>query len=211
MRTNLLPIAKEGLSYIFCAIGFFLVFGFFDLDFLQFFSFLAIIFFIFVFRNPEREIPSFQSSSIVAPSDGIISSIEELKDEEYAYKVEIDASFFNVSLLRVPLVSTLEKVEILHGSRVSKFNPLHLDINENATLIFKDTNKNTLKVTHRLKQSFKSLDIEIIESQKLNQGARYGVMVNGITTLYLPKNFRLNVSVGTEVNASQTLIGYFTN
>ena len=183
MRSNLLPIAKEGLKYIFCSIGFFVVFGFFDLDFLQFFAFIATIFFIFVFRNPEREILNFQESSVVAPCDGVISSIEELKDEEYAYKVEIDGSFFNVSLLRVPLVSTLEKVEVLRGARVSKFNALHVDINENATLIFKDKDDNTLKVNHRLKQSFKSLDIEIISSQHLNQGARYGVMVNGVTTL----------------------------
>lgn len=211
MKTNLLPIAKEGLRYICCAICFFVVFGLLDLDFLQFFAFIATIFFIFVFRNPEREISNFQDSSVVAPCDGVISSIEELKDDEYAYKVEIDGSFFNVSLLRVPLVSTLEKVEVLRGARVSKFNALHVEINENATLVFKDKDENTLKVTHRLKQSFKPLDIEMIPSQQLNQGARYGVMVNGITTLYLPKNFRLNVSVGAEVNASQTLIGYFTN
>jgi len=211
MRNNLLPIAKEGLNYILYSIGFFLLFGFLDLDFLQFFSFLLIIFFIFVFRNPEREIPSFQDASVVSPSDGVISNIEELKDEEYGYKLEIDSSFFNVSLLRVPLVSTLEDIKILRGARISKFNALHVDINENATLIFKDNNKNTLKVIHRLKQSFKPLDIEIIPSQSLSQGSRYGVMVNGVTTLYLPKNFRLNVTVGTEVNASQTLIGYFTS
>ena len=211
MKNNLLPIAKEGLNYIFYSIGFFLIFGFLDFDFLQFFSFLAIIFFIFVFRNPERDMPSFQDASVVAPSDGVISSIQELKDDEYGYKIEIDGGFFDVSLLRVPLVSTLEKVEVLRGARISKFSTLHVDINENATLVFKDKNENTLKVTHRLKQSFKPLDIEIIKSQNLNQGARYGVMVNGITTLYLPKNFRLNISVGTEVRASETLIGYFTN
>ncbi len=211
MRSNLLPIAKEGLNYIFYAIGLFILFGFLDLDFLQFFAFLATIFFIFVFRNPEREIPSFQDASVVAPSDGVVSNIEELKDDKYAYKVDIEGSFFNVSLLRSPLSSTIEDVTVLRGARISKYNALNLDINENATLIFKDKDENTLKVTHRLKQSFKPLDIEVIKAQKLNQGMRYGVMVNGITTLYLPENFRLNVSVGAEVSASQTLIGYFTN
>ena len=211
MRTNLLPIAKEGLNYIVYAIGFFILFSFLDLGFLQFFTFVVIIFFMFVFRNPEREIPSFQDASVVSPADGVISSIEELKEEEYSYKLEIDSSFFNVALLRVPLVSTLESIEVLRGARISKLNALHVDINENATLIFKDSNENTIKVTHKLKQSFKSLDINIIKSQHLNQGTRYGVMVNGITTIYLPKNFRLNVSVGAEVNASQSLIGYFTN
>ena len=211
MRNNLLPIAKEGMKYIFCSFGFFILFGFLDFEFLQFFTFLSFVFFIYVFRNPEREIPSFQDASVVAPADGIISSIEELKDEEYAYKVVIDSSFFNVALLRTPIVAKVEEVEILRGANLSKYHPLHVEINENATVIFKDIKENTLKVTHRLKQGFKPLDINIIKSQNLNQGSRYGVMINGITTLYLPKNFRLNVSKGAEVNASQTLIGYFTN
>lgn len=211
MRNNLLPVAKEGWNYIASAIGLFILFSFLDLDFLQFFAFLATIFFIYVFRNPEREILNFQESSVISPSDGVISSIEELKDNDYAYKVEIDGSYFNVSLLRVPLSSKLENIELIRGARVSKFSPLHVELNENATLIFKDKMDNHLKVTHTLKQSFKPLDINIIQEQNLNQGSRYGVMVNGITTLYLPNNFRLNVNVGTEVSASQTLIGYFTN
>jgi len=211
MRNNLLPIAKEGIRYICCSVGLFILFGLLDLEFLQFFTFLAFVFFIYVFRNPEREVPNFQNASVVAPADGIISNIEELKDDEYSYKVEIDSSFFNVSLLRTPLVAKVEKVEVLRGANLSKFHPLHVEINENATIIFKDTNENKIKVTHRLKQGFKPLDINIIKSQELNQGFRYGVMINGITTLYLPKNFRLNISKGAEVNASQTLIGYFTN
>lgn len=211
MRNNLLPVAKEGWNYIASAIGLFILFSFLDLDFLQFFAFLATIFFIYVFRNPEREILNFQESSVISPSDGVISSIEELKDNDYAYKVEIDGSYFNVSLLRVPLSSKLENIELIRGARISKFSPLHVELNENATLIFKDKMDNHLKVTHTLKQSFKPLDINIIQEQNLNQGSRYGVMVNGITTLYLPNNFRLNVNVGTEVSASQTLIGYFTN
>jgi len=35
-------------------------------------------------------------------------------------------------------------------------------------------------------------------------------MMSGISELYLPKNFRLNISQGDEVKASQTLLGYFS-
>jgi len=34
-------------------------------------------------------------------------------------------------------------------------------------------------------------------------------MVNGITNIYLPKIFRINLGVGSQVIASQTLVGYF--
>ena len=211
MKTNLLPVAREGWNYILGSLFLFITFAFFDLEFLEFFAFLAIIFFIYVFRNPERELVNFEDSSVVSPVDGLVASIEELKDDEYGYKVEIDSGFLNVCLLRVPLTSTLSEINIYNGSRLSKNSTLYNNINENAQLIFTDKNDNFLKVEHRLKQSFKSIDIETIKAQKLNQGSRYGVMINGVTTLYLPKNFRLNIGVGSEAVASRTLIGYFTN
>ncbi|QOY53485.1 phosphatidylserine decarboxylase [Candidatus Sulfurimonas baltica] len=211
MRNNLLPIAKEGINYILWAILSFVVFTFLDFGFLQLCAFLVTLFFVFIFRNPERENIIFQEGSVVAPADGVISLIEELKDDKYAYRVEIESSYFNVTLLRVPLTSSLRNIEIYKGSRLSPFNNLSKNINENAVLVFSDNNNNSVKVVHRLKQSFMSIKIDAIINQNLLKGSRYGVMVNGITTIYLPKNFRLNVNIGTELAASQTLIGYFTN
>lgn len=211
MRSNLLPIAKEGLNYIAGAILFFIAFWILGLDFLQFFAFLTIIFLVFVFRNPEREIINFQNDSVVSPVDGLVSSIEELSSGDYAYKVEIDSSYFNVALLRAPLTSSIENIEMYKGARVSAYNSLSKNINENTVIIFSDKNENSVKIIHRLKQSFTGIKIDAIKSQNLFQGSRYGLIVNGITTLYLPQNFRLNVNIGGELVASETLIGYFTN
>ncbi|MCK4737675.1 MAG: phosphatidylserine decarboxylase, partial [Sulfurimonas sp.] len=111
MKNNLLPIAKEGWNYILGAISLFVIFAFLDLDFLQFFAFLATIFFIFVFRNPERQHLYYQENSVVSPVDGVVASIKELKDDKYAYKIEIDSSYFNVSLLRTPFSSSIESIE----------------------------------------------------------------------------------------------------
>lgn len=213
MRNNLLPIAKEGWSYVVGAIVAFIIFTFFDFNFLEFLSFLATLFFIFVFRNPEREYVLYQENSVASPVDGTVISIEELHNHEHkGYKVEIDTSYLNVALLRVPFTSTLESVKINKGAKLSAHSPLSNSINENAELIFTDSkSSNKMKVLHKLKQSFKAIDIDIIKSQNLLQGARYGLMINGITTLYLPENFRLNISHGSELSASESLIGYFTN
>ena len=211
MKTNLFPIANEGIVYILSSFVLFLTLGFLDLSFLQFFSFLATLFFIFVFRNPEREYMHFAEGSVVAPVDGIISSIEEIKDGAYAYKIEISTNYSNVSILRMPIDGNVSNIKLHRGARVSFLNQLSKDINENCEIIFCDVNKNRLKLVHRLKQSFVGIVINIIKSQKLYQGSRYGVMVNGTTTLYLPQSFRLNVSVGAELSASETLIGYFTS
>lgn len=90
MRNNLLPIAKEGWSYVIGAVVAFIIFTFFDFDFLEFLAFLATLFFVFVFRNPEREYAIYQENSVVSPVDGTVVSIEELHNDEHkGYKVEV--------------------------------------------------------------------------------------------------------------------------
>ncbi len=211
MKSNLLPIAKEGWNYLIGSIVLVLVFAFFDLKFLEFLAFLATLFFVFVFRNPERENMLYQENSVVAPVDGTVVSIEELHDKENSgFKVEIDSSYVNVSLLRVPFTSTLERIEMRKGARLSPLSPLSNSINENTEMVFSDNKStNKIKVVHKLKQSFNSIGIDARETQNLLQGTRYGLMINGITTIYLPHNFRLNITLGSELVASETLIGYF--
>lgn len=213
MRSNLLPIAREGWSYLAYSIAALIVFTIIDIDFLQFLAFLTTLFFVFIFRNPERQNMLYQQNSVVSPVDGVVSSIEELQGKgSYAYKVEIDGSYFNVALLRVPFSSTLEELNLQRGARLSAFKSLSKNINENAELVFSDTkSSNKMKLVHRLKQSIKGIDIDVNKGQNLLQSSRYGLVVNGITELYLPHNFRLNIDIGSELKASESLIGYFTN
>lgn len=210
MNNNLFPIAKEGWNYIGYAVIAFFIFSVFDFGLLKFLSFVAILFLLFVYRNPEREMQVFQNASVVSPADGTVISIEEIKDKKYAYKVEIEANYLDVGVLRVPMNSSLQHLSVKHGARLSTNEPLAKTLNENAELIFEDEASNRVKVVHLLKNSFDGININVIEGQKVLQSSRYGVMINGVTTLYLPQNFRLNISVGNEVKASQTLVGYFS-
>ena len=83
-------------------------------------------------------------------------------------------------------------------------------LNERAEIEFEDDLKNKIKIVHMLKQSLCPIGLDEINGKQLLQSIRYGVMVHGITCVYLPKNFRFNVNLNDEVNASQTLIGYFS-
>ena len=210
MKNNLFPIAKEGFAHIAFAFMAFIVFAILDLEFLEFISFLIILFFIFVYRNPERMTPHLEEMSVVSPVDGELLSIEELQDSEYAYKLEINSSYSNVSLLRAPMGGVLEQINLKHGARLSQTSPLSREINERVELVFEAYHKNKIKISHMLKQSFDEIKIDAKTEQNFAQGSRYGLMVNGITTIYLPQNFRVNVSVGDDVQATQTLIGNFS-
>ncbi|MCK9473184.1 phosphatidylserine decarboxylase [Sulfurimonas sp.] len=212
MRSNLLPIAKEGWNYLAGAVASFLLFALFDLNLLQFLAFVTTLFFVFIFRNPERASMLYQENSVVSPVDGVVALIEELQNENsYAYKVEVQSSYLNVALLRAPFTSSLEKIELHKGARLSAIKSLSKDINENVKLTFIDAKtSNKIKIVHRLKQSIKGIDIDAIKGQNLLQGSRYGFVLNGVTELYLPHNFRINIGIGNELRASESLIGYFT-
>lgn len=210
MNNNLLPIAKEGFNRIGFAFLAFIFFTILDFNFFEFLSFLAVVFLIYVYRNPERISPNFEAKSVVSPVDGTVISIEEFEDREYAYKIEINSSYLDVSLLRSPLNATVKSIDIKRGAKLPKDSPLAKDLNERVEIVFEDSFKNSIKVKHMLKQSFDIIKVDLNIKQNTLQSARYGLMVNGITTLYLPRNFRVNLSIGQEVNASQSLVGYFS-
>ncbi|MEA2072954.1 MAG: phosphatidylserine decarboxylase [Campylobacterota bacterium] len=207
---NLLPVAKEGWRYLGGSLVFSLLFFLVDLEFLGFIAFIIFTFFIYSFRNPERQLPMFEKSSVLSPSDGVVRAIVELEDSEYTYRVDIESSLLDVAILRAPINGNIEAIVQHNGTRVSHKSKLFSDINEKVTLTFSDEKNNSVKITHTLKQSFSPLFIDVSSSDNIYQTARYGLMLNGITSICLPRNFRINTSVGKEVKAAESLMGYFS-
>ncbi|MBN2782826.1 MAG: phosphatidylserine decarboxylase [Campylobacterales bacterium] len=212
MKNNLLPIAKCGVPYISYALLLFIVFFIVDFEFLALVSFVAAFFFVYIFRNPEREIKYFGDLSVVSPVDGVVLNIEELSDDldGYRYKIKVDNSYGDLALLRAPFDATVTKVLLNRGAKLSSRLELAKKLNENLSVVFQDAKSNKLKVSHTLKQSFVDIDTDLINNQKIAHSTRYATMVNGIVLIYLPENFRLNLKKGDELKASSSLIGYFS-
>jgi len=211
MKNNLFPIAKDGWKYIAYAIAACIIFSILDLDLFQFLSFVSILLLLYIFRNPERELPSFEENQVLSPVDGEVLSIDTLDaSDAYAYKVVINTTYKDVAILRAPMNASVSYLKENKGARLSIDNPLARKINENVTIVFEDTHKNKIKLTHILKQSLCGVNVDLENKKRVVQSARYGLMVNGITEIYLPKNFRISLVLGEEVIASKSLIGYFS-
>ncbi|MDQ7045523.1 MAG: phosphatidylserine decarboxylase [Sulfurimonas sp.] len=208
--TNLFPVAKEGWNYIAYSLGVFVLTLLSDLEFLAIMFFAFSVFFIYVFRNPERELTIVQEKSVLSPVDGVIIDIEELDDSEYFYKLSLKSSYGDVSLFRAPMNAKVSSQGKYSGSRLTLQSPLGKKLNENTTLVFEDIHANKVKITHRVQESFCGIKTDSVQDKQIIQSSRYGVMVNGISEVYLPENFRLNVHLDDEVKASQTLLGYFS-
>ena len=210
MKNNLFIISKNGYKYIAYALFIGVIFGVLDLEFFSLLSLLAALFFVYSFRNPEREVAFLDDKAVVSPVDGIVKAIDEVKEGEYAYKIVIESNYMNVGVLRSPLSGHLESTKIFRGARISKKSKLFYDLNENTELIFVDGYNNRVKVVHRLKQSFAPVAVDVFNKEKVQKGTRYGYAINSVSELYLPENFRLNVKLGNETQAANTLIGYFS-
>jgi len=209
MNKDTFPISKEGWNYIGFSIALFIFSVLFSLSFFILISLIFIAFFGFLYRNPEREIPSLAQDSVVSPVDGRVVYIENLVDSEYAYRVEIDSNCSNVGFCRTPMNSTVVDLKLVRGTKLSTSSNLFTKLNENVEIIFENGDLNRLKITHFSKVSFDDLKIDLVNNQMTNLSSRYGFMLNGLTSLYLPKNFQLDIRAGTHVIASQTLIGSF--
>ena len=210
MKNNLLPIAKEGWDYVFASFGVFIFFWIIDLEILQALSFIALILFILIFRNPERELPHFEAKSVLSPVDGRVIAIESLEEEKYAFKITVDSSYQDVGVLRSPITALAVESKKMHGSRLAQNSKLFHDLNEKLLVKFENDDGDILEVQHRLKQSFTSLDLDILKFKTLVQTQRYGFMAHGVTEIFLPYNFRLDVKVFDELKASESLVGYFS-
>jgi phosphatidylserine decarboxylase len=207
-------IAKEGWKFLLGSIGAFILFILIEMSLLQFVAFAATIAIVYIYRNPERIVPYYQEHSIVAVADGRVRSIETVDScpmlEGPCYKVEIVSGMFDTSLLRMPFEATAVSAELRRGSRLSTLQPLAGTLNERAQLRFDDASGQSCVVEHMLDQSMDALSLHIHDGHKLPQGSRYGLMVRGTHTLYLPTESRVAVKVGEEVRAGESLIGYFS-
>ena len=209
MKNNLFPISQIGLKYMAYSFAFFTLFVIFDFDFFALVSFVFVLLFAYIYRNPERELNIFEKNSFLAPVDGEVIAITEITDEDYGYKIAVESNYLDVCVLRAPHDSKLESVFVQKGARLSLDSALAQSLNENVVLVFSNANASKVKIKHILKQSITTFDINMKESQFVHQTARYGTMPNGMSEIYIPRNFRLNINVGNKLHASQTLMGYF--
>ncbi len=214
MKTNnTFIIAREGWKMIGITAIVWLVAMLLDLDLLAFISFVAVAGLLFIFRNPERELPYFQENSILALCDGRVKSIETVETSPFmegpCFKIVISKGYSDVAVLRSPFDGTVKSFHHQSGSQLCSDTKLATLLNEQASILF-ETRNNKLGVEHLSALSIEQLHLYPVVGQSTKQGARYGLMLSGEHTIYLPENSRVAVKVDEELIAGETLLGYFS-
>ena len=202
-------IAKEGWKYllfIFVAFLLSLVFDLFSWVFLS-----ILVFTVYMFRNPERLPAEDDDMAVLSPCDGKISSISKssyINGKEYI-KVEIQKSLLEASMLRAPTAMGIKETKRRHGLILSSNSILSDKLGERATLTCSSKyNELFLNIT----AGIFARKIELFKTVgPLKSAQRFGILVDGNIELYLALDTRVKVSVGDDVKAGESVLGYFAH
>lgn len=200
-------VSKAGYKFLFLSLVLFIVFTLFGWDFLKFLSLIALLLFVYIYRNPEREIPHLQKGAILSPVDGIVVAINTV---DSGYEVVVKSSLFDSSILRSPFFSTVKSVHTRNGARLSADIRKSMLLNEKVGIDFEDNNKHIIHVEHISDNAIDNIKINLHNEYEISQGKRYGVMTKGKTVIRFPHACRLSLHVGDQLRAGESLLGYIS-
>ncbi|MFC2089075.1 phosphatidylserine decarboxylase family protein [Calditrichota bacterium] len=186
---------------------------FYDSEVLEIITFLTCILFIFnffFFRDPEREIPQYESL-IVSPADGKVIKIKEVAENHYlhnkAIMVSIFMSIFNVHVNRIPISGEIEYLNYKSGKFIPAFKDKSSDLNERMMVGIKSPQGKIL-----LKQIAGIIARRIVcnlkKADKVEVGAGFGMIMYGSRVdIIVPLSSKINVQLNQKVIAGETIIG----
>ncbi|MGB5443411.1 MAG: phosphatidylserine decarboxylase [Gammaproteobacteria bacterium] len=158
---------------------------------------------VFVFRDPERDIPSIPLA-VVSPADGKIASIDTIIDpylQRQSIRVSVLMNVYGVFTTRSPVEGKVQEPP----HRPTGVNTPHgvwLKTNEDDDVVMV-MNRGRMNAGPRCYIRF---------GERIGQGKRCGFIPLGSRIdLYLPENSRLAVAVGDSVLGGADVIAYLVH
>ncbi len=162
------------------------------------------------FRKPFRKF-FVDESSIIAPADGKVVTIEEVEEPEYFQDKRLQVSIFmspsNVHINWTPVTGTIEYVKYHPGKFLVAWHPKCSTSNERNTIVIKD--ENGLEVLVRQIAGFLARRIVSYSEvgKSVEQGHELGFIKFGSRVdIFLPLDANIEVSMGQKVKGGKTVI-----
>lgn len=210
-RTDTFIISRYGWSLLF-PLGILLLILLLSLG-LTFFTFTLLFIFTFllyVHRNPERISNYAQNGSILSPIDGRVMKIVSVDhspiDGKPGFEIIIESGYTDVAILRTPMNAVMHIEKMQHGAMTS-LKSSHKNLNETADIRFTSSVGDVL-VRHLLASWARPLRFGI--EGDVTQNQRYGFMLRGLSSVYLPSNSRVAIKEGMLLRAGESVIGFFS-
>lgn len=204
-----IPIAAEGLKLIILMIIFSACMFISGYNVIGAISLIITLFFIFFFRDPNRDVPH-GDHIIVSPADGKIVSIKEIFENDYLHlnvkRISIFLSVFNVHINRIPIGGQVEHVQYNPGKfHIAALEKASLE-NEQTAIVISDRQTRIL-VKQIAGIIARRIACYVKPGDMVQKGARYGMIYFGSRTdIFLPKDAEIKVKLGDKVKGAKDLI-----
>ncbi len=211
IRTDTFVISRSGWDLI-APLGVltFLLLLSVGLELSTFLLLLLLAFILYIHRNPERISTFGQNGSILSSIDGHVKEIISIEkspiDGKPGFKVVVESGYMDVAVLRAPVGSIMSVEKLQRGSMLSPKSSVYA-LNETADIRFSSSVGDVL-VRHTLDSWTRPLRFAI--EGEITQSQRYGYMLSGRTSIFLPSNSRVAVKEGMKVVAGESVIGFFS-
>jgi phosphatidylserine decarboxylase len=165
------------------------------------------------FRDPERHIPD-ADGLIVAPADGRVVSIAEIKADAGSAKVGTRVSIFlsplDVHINRIPVAGKIQDVHYRSGKFLPAYNEEASERNERNALEVVDDRGRKIGVVQIAGVLARRIVCRVRPGDNLKRGERFGLIMFGSRTdTYLPSGCHVEVSEGQRVKGGETVLGRF--
>lgn len=171
---------------------------------------LLAAFFLWFFRDPQREIPA-GDGLIVSPGDGLVTETVSINTPEGPrQRISIFLSVFDVHVNRSPIGGTVSRVVYQKGQYLNAMNPASAERNEQCAITVRGEGDDAgLEIT--FKQIAGLLARRIVcrcsEGQTLRRGERMGLIKFGSRVdVLLPSDAELRVKVGQRVKGGASIL-----
>lgn len=168
------------------------------------------IFILYMHRNPERISNYAQEGSILSPVDGrvkdIISTQNSPIDGKPGFEIIIESAYIDTAVLRSPMDAKMHIDKLQRGAMLG-LNSGCENLNELAEIRF-SSKVGDILVRHLLGSWTRPIGIGV-EGNVL-QAQRYGFILNGKTSVFLPSNSRVAIKEGMSLRAGESVLGFFS-
>ncbi|MHB9118044.1 MAG: phosphatidylserine decarboxylase [Burkholderiales bacterium] len=161
------------------------------------------------FRDPARNVPQ-QENLVIAPADGRIVAVEQVRDEYIqrdALKVSVFMNVFNVHSNRSPVTGTVKGVWYFPGKFVNADLDKASSENERNAVWLKTENGFDITSVQVAGLIARRILCYVKEGDRLEQGQRYGFIRFGSRVdVYMPLSAAVKVVIGDKVSAGETVL-----
>ncbi|MDR3792032.1 MAG: phosphatidylserine decarboxylase family protein [Terracidiphilus sp.] len=167
---------------------------------------LLAAFFLWFFRDPEREIPA-GTGLIVSPGDGkVTETVTITTPEGPRQRISIFLSVFNVHVNRAPIAGILSRVEYRKGKYLNAMNPASAEQNEQNIVTVRD---GQVEVTFKQIAGLlaRRIVFQMKDGDRVERGQRVGLIKFGSRVdVIVPADAELRVKVGQTVKGGSTVL-----